>query len=300
MRLRLCSLISIPLFMWSGTSAIAQRDFSDVVVDAQDLGHGLYMLSSRGGNIGLSIGDDGVFIVDDQFAPLSEKITEKINELGGGPVDYVINTHWHGDHTGGNENFSAIGAHIVAHENVRKRLSTKQFIKAIEAEVEPRPDEALPDITYRSTMSFHLNGEEARIIHAPNGHTDGDSLILFEDAKVIHMGDMFFNGNYPFIDTSSGGGVNGVIAAAEQALAMIDDRWSIIPGHGPLATKRDLAAYHDMLVTVRARIKARRDKGETLEEIIAADPLADFNEKWGQGFITAERIITPVYESLAD
>ncbi len=256
------------------------------------------MLSSLGGNIGVSMGEDGVFLIDDQFAPLTKKIVAKIEELGGGSINFVINTHWHGDHTGGNENFSEIGAYIVAHENVRKRLGTKQFIKAIDAKVEPRPKEALPDITFRSDLSFYLNGENARLIHSPHGHTDGDSMIIFEDAKIIHMGDVFFNGNYPFIDTSSGGSIDGIIAAVDVALNIVDDSWKIIPGHGPLASESDLISYYDMLNSVRMRVNTRMENGETLREIVAADPLSDTNGKWGQGFITAERIITPVYESL--
>ncbi|WP_405233204.1 MBL fold metallo-hydrolase [Lentisalinibacter salinarum] len=255
----------------------AQDDMADVEIGVTDLGDGLYMLTGRGGNMGLSVGEDATFLIDDQFAPLTPKIKAVIAGLTEDAVKFVFNTHWHFDHVGGNENFGETGAVIVAHDNVRERMSEDQFLEAFNQEVPASPPEALPVVTFNDRVTLHLNGETIRAFHTPHAHTDGDSVIYFDGANVFHMGDTFFHKMYPFIDASSGGSVDGVIEAASAVLAMADEDSVIIPGHGPIATRDDLRAYRDMLATVRDSVKAMIGDGMTLEQVQAANPTADFD-----------------------
>jgi len=255
----------------------AQDDMADVEIGVTDLGDGLYMLAGRGGNMGLSVGEDATFLIDDQFAPLTPKIKAAIAGLTDDAVKFVFNTHWHFDHVGGNENFGETGAVIVAHDNVRERMSKDQFLEAFNREVPASPPEALPVITFNDRVTFHLNGETIRALHMPHAHTDGDSVIHFDGANVFHMGDVFFHKMYPFIDASSGGSVDGVIEAANAVLAMADEDSVIIPGHGPIGTRDDLRAYRDMLATVRDSINAMIADGMSLEQVQAANPTADFD-----------------------
>lgn len=278
--------------------AAAQRDFSKVEIKTTDLGSGLYMLEGAGGNLGLSVGADGAVLIDDQFAELTDKIRAAIAKVTDKELRYVINTHWHDDHTGGNENFGKVGAVVVAHENVRKRMSAKQTSTLFDISVEPAVPGALPVITFSENVTIHLNGQEVRAIHRPHAHTDGDSLIYFPDADVIHMGDNLFNGMYPFVDVDSGGNINGMIAAQDFALALIGDKTKIIPGHGPLADKAALKKSRAMLAEVRKRVKKLVDAGKSEDEAVAADPLKDMNDTWGKGFINGERMVRAAYRSL--
>jgi len=255
----------------------AQDDMSEVEIGVTDLGDGLYMLTGRGGNMGLSVGEDATFLIDDQFAPLTPKIKAAIAGLTDDAVKFVFNTHWHFDHVGGNENFGETGAVIVAHDNVRERMSKDQFLEAFNREVPASPPEALPVVTFNDRVTFHLNGETIRAFHTPHAHTDGDSVIHFDGANVFHMGDTFFHKMYPFIDAGSGGSVDGVIEAANAVLAMTDEESVIIPGHGPIADRDDLRAYRDMLATVRDSINAMIADGMSLEQVQAANPTADFD-----------------------
>jgi len=268
-------------------AAIAQ-DFSNVEIKTTRLTDDLYLLTGRGGNIAVSIGADGVFMIDDQFAPLSEKIVASIAAITDKPVTYLLNTHWHGDHTGGNENFGNSGATIVAHDNVRERLSTKQFIRAFGREVPAAPGTALPDITFASHATFHFNDTTIQLIHVKNAHTDGDSFAFFTESNVLHMGDTFFNGFFPFIDQSSGGSLDGMIAAADKALALVNDETKIIPGHGPLGNKVDLEAYQSMLLDVKSAMAPLVNSNKTREDVLAADPLKEIGEKWGNGFLKTD------------
>src|SRR5436189_5967280 len=236
-------------------AAHAQQDFSKVEIKAEKLSGSVYMLTGAGGNIGLSLGEDGTFMVDDQFAPLTPKIQEAIQKIGAQPVKFLVNTHWHFDHTGGNENFGKAGAIIVGHENVRKRMATGGSIEFFGMKINAEPRIALPTITYERGTNFSVNGDELRVLYVPSAHTDGDSIVYFSKSNVVHMGDTFFNKLYPFIDTSSGGSAAGVIANADRVLKTAADDTKIIPGHGPLATKADLKAYRDMLATVSGRIQ---------------------------------------------
>ena len=278
-------------------AAIAQRDFSQVEITTIEVAPQVYMLKGAGGNIGLLTGPDGAFLIDDQFAPLSDKIRAAIGKVSKTPVKFLINTHWHGDHTGGNEPFRANGAIIVAQDNVRKRL--KEGLTRKDDVTPPAPEGALPIITFSTSVAFYWNGQDIEVRHPAPAHTDGDAIIRFSPANVVHMGDTFFNGGYPYIDLESGGDFDGVIAAQEEALAAMDDDTKIIPGHGELATKADLIRYNAMLKDVRARIQALIDDGLDEEAAIKADPLKDLNDEWGAGFINGESMVRTVYRSLA-
>jgi len=269
--------------------ALAQRDFSKTEIKTTEVAGGIYMLEGAGGNIGLSIGQDGAFVIDDQFAPLSEKIMAAIQSLTDKPVEFVLNTHHHGDHTGGNEAMGKSGAHIVAHDNVRKRLLAADNTAAA----------ALPVITFSKTATFYWNGHEAYIFHPENAHTDGDAIVFFRDINVMHMGDVFFSGRYPYIDTGSGGSIDGFISALEASAAMVNADTKIIPGHGPLSTKVELEAALTMLKDVRTRVQALIDDGLDEDAVITADPLADLNDKWGWSFINGERMTRIAYQSLS-
>jgi glyoxylase-like metal-dependent hydrolase (beta-lactamase superfamily II) len=276
--------------------AFAQRDFSAVEIKAAEVAPGLYMLEGAGGNIGLSVGSDGAFVIDDQFAPLAPKIMAAIKAIDARPVEFVVNTHWHGDHTGGNEAFGAAGAHIVAHDNVRRRL--KEGLKRETSETPPAPEGALPVVTFSDQVSFNWNGREIRVIHLNDAHTDGDAIIHFRDANVIHTGDIYFNGGYPYVDLQSGGTFDGLIAAQEAILALCDNETVIIPGHGAMSSKAILSPYVAMLKDVRARIAALIAQGMTEDQVAKADPLKDLNETWGKGFINGEALTRTVYKSL--
>jgi glyoxylase-like metal-dependent hydrolase (beta-lactamase superfamily II) len=270
----------------------------EVEVETYDLGDGIYALYGRGGNLGVSVGEDGIFVIDDQYARMSEPLLAAIGELSEGPIRYVFNTHWHGDHIGGNENFAATGAVIVSHENVRGRMETGLDTPMRGDPIPPSPEAALPVITFSDGGTFYFNGHEARVIHVPHAHTDGDSIIYFADANVLHMGDILFNGFYPFIDVASGGSLDGTIAGLELGLSLADDDTQIIPGHGALATRADMQTAHDVLVDVRGRIAALVAQGMSEEEAVAADPLADLNDEWGQYFINGDMMTAIAYRSL--
>ena len=276
----------------------AQQDFSKVEIQTEKLADHVYMMTGAGGNLGVSVGEDGVFLIDSQFAPLTPKIQAAIAKLSDKPVRFMLNTHWHFDHTGGNENLGKAGAVIVAQENVRKRMSSEGFIAFLGMKTQPSSAIALPVVTFTRDVSFHLNGEDIRASHAPNAHTDGDAVVQFTKSNVVHMGDTFFNGLYPFIDTSSGGSVAGVLAAADRALKTVSDSTKIIPGHGPLATKAELKAYRDMLAAVSTRVAAQIKQGKKLEEVVGSKPTAQYDAKWGKGFLAPDKFVEMLYGNL--
>jgi cyclase len=292
--------LTIALGLLLASSAQAQNlpDMSQVTVKVIPVAAGVYMLEGMGGNIGLSVGKDDAFIIDDQYAPLSDKIKAAVATVTPKPVRFVINTHWHFDHVGGNEAMAGSGAIIFAHENTRRRMSTDQFIAAFNMKVPASPTAALPVITFSDTITFYTNDDTVRTFHVANAHTDGDAIIFFRKANVVHMGDTFFNGRYPLIDLSSGGSLPGMIAAANQGLAMTNAETRFIPGHGPLATRADLVRYRDMLVTVRDRVGKLIAQRKTLKQILEAKPLADLDAQWGNGNIKADQFLTIVYGSL--
>ena len=285
--------VILALFALSAAPVAAQQDFSKVEVKAEQLAPGVAVLFGAGGNIGVSYGEDGTVLIDDQFAPLTEKIQAAVTGVGATPVKFLINTHWHGDHSGGNENFGKAGAIIMAHDNVRVRMASDQ--KTGFGEVKASPKAALPVITYADGLKLHLNGEEVRVISMPPAHTDGDSIIHWTKSNVVHMGDLFFNKmSFPFVDRSSGGDVRGVITAATKVLEMTDENTKIIPGHGAVATRAELKAYRNMVNEIVGKIEAAVKAGKTLDEVKAMKPTDGYGVN-PSGFISADRFIEMVY-----
>ncbi|MCG6920415.1 MAG: MBL fold metallo-hydrolase [Acidobacteria bacterium] len=290
--------LALTLAVMGAAPAATQEDFSAVEIKAEKVSDGLYMLTGSGGNLGLSVGEDGAFLIDDQYAPLTRKILAAVRELTPEPVRFVVNTHYHDDHTGGNENMGEAGALLVAHENVRRRMAAGTFMKAFNRQVEPAPAGALPVVTFTDAVTFHWNGKEIRVFFVGPAHTDGDSIVHFVSADVFHMGDTLFNGMYPFIDVSAGGRIDGMIAAVDRVLKVATEKTRLIAGHGPLATRADLQAYRDMLAEARGRIAKLKAEGKTREQIVAARPTADLDEKWGGGFMQPDVWVGLVYDSM--
>jgi glyoxylase-like metal-dependent hydrolase (beta-lactamase superfamily II) len=269
-------------------------DFSKVEIKTTKVAGNVYLLEGQGGNIGVSAGPDGLLIVDDQFAPLADKIKAALAAIDQGDLEFVLNTHWHGDHTGGNPVFG-LEAVIVAHENVRERLSTEQTVRG--NKVPPMAAAGLPVITFGAAMAIHFNGERVALTHAPAGHTDGDSFIYFPTSKVLHLGDHFFNGRFPFVDLASGGTVQGMTKNIAMALEKFPADVKIIPGHGALATRADLETYHRMLEHSLKTVKAGIDAGKSVDDLKKAG-LGDEYKDWGTGFINLDVWIQTVHDSL--
>jgi glyoxylase-like metal-dependent hydrolase (beta-lactamase superfamily II) len=262
------------------------QDFSTVEIKVHPVQGKINYLEGSGGNIGVLAGDDGVVMIDNQFAPLSDKIVAAIRTLSGAPIELIVNTHIHGDHNGGNENFSEMGVSIVAHDNVRARIVQSD---------PPRPDSARPVITYTDRVSFYLNGETINVIKVPAAHTDGDSIVHFVESNVIHAGDVFRTTGYPGVDASNGGSVNGTVSALDVIVRLSDFNTKIVPGHGVVATREDVIEFRDMVIEVRERILDLLDQNMTVEQIVAAAPTADLDERWG----SFERFLPGFVQALA-
>lgn len=273
-----------------------QQDFSQVQIKATKVAGNVYMLEGSGGNIGVSVGADGILIVDDQFAPLADKIRAALKGLNQGKLRFILNTHWHGDHTGGNIAFGP-EAPIIAHDNVRKRLATEQRSQVFNRTTPASPKEALPVITFDQSLSVHFNGEEIRVIHYPQGHTDGDSVIFFSSSNVVHLGDDFFAGRFPFVDLESGGSVEGLIKNIGEIIGKIPEGAKLIPGHGPISTLEDLKNYHRMLQQTTEIVRQKITAGKTLEQIKSEGLPAEW-EPWGTGFIKTDRWVETIYKSV--
>jgi len=275
----------------------AQVNYDTVQVRVVPVSGNVYMLQGAGGNIGLAVGDDAVFVVDDQFAPLTRKILAAIATVTPKPVRFVVNTHWHSDHVGGNENLgpAGAGALIFAQENVRKRMAAGGFIEYLKSQVDPSPPSALPVVTFTDAVAFHINGDSVAVFHVPPAHTDGDAIIYFAKANVVHMGDTFHNAGLPFTDLSSGGSLNGFITAADKVLAMSNAQTKIIPGHGPLADRARLQAYRNMVVALRDRIRTLISTGKTVEQILELNIGAPYAKDWPGGH---ERFVRLTHQEL--
>ncbi len=291
MKSLLAALVLLPSLAFAHD---AEDRFSTVQVKAIPVAGAVHMLEGAGGNIGVSVGPDGLLIVDDQFAPLAPKIRAALAQLKKGKVSFVLNTHWHGDHTGGNAAFGKEG-HIVAHTHVRTRMAKGAVLGGTEKP--PAPAEALPVITYEQGLSLHFNGEEIRVTHLPSGHTDGDSIVHFTGSKVLHMGDHFFVDRFPFVDLESGGDVEGYVRNVGQVLATLPPDTRIIPGHGSLATRSDLERFHNALSETVRLVREKRAAGKTLAQV-KAEGLPEKWKSWGEGYISTDAWLEKVYTSL--
>lgn len=291
----LVKILIFSLFFYVPSLYAHNHDKEEVVIKTIKVSNNIYMLQGKGGNIGLSIGTDGVFMIDDQFAPLTKKIKTAISKISDKEIKFVLNTHWHFDHTGGNENLGKDGIVIVSHNNVRERMSKDGFIKAFNKKLPASAKVALPMVTFNDSMIFHMNDETIEVIHQNNAHTDGDSIIFFKTSNVIHTGDIYFNGFYPFIDESSKGSVEGVIKSVNYILSRANDDTKIIPGHGKLSNKKELIYYRDMLVEINKRMEKLIKEGKSLEEILALKPFADYDKKLGGGFLPPEAFLKIFY-----
>ena len=276
------------------TASLAQ-DFDAVKIKTKKLSESIYMLEGSGGNIGVCIGEDGTFIIDDQFAPLTEKITAAIGKITPKPVQFLINTHWHFDHTDGNENFGSAGAIIVSHQNSRKRMARDEVVALVGTEQKAYSRDGLPKITFKESMSFHYNGETINIFHIGPAHTDGDAIVHFVESNVLHMGDVFVRYVFPFIDEPNGGNINGMIKTLDKAAELANNQTQIIPGHGQVSNKKDLLDYRKMLVTIRDRIKIQIEKDKTLKQIIASNPTQGYE---GSDFVAKDDFVKIVYDSI--
>ena len=277
------------------------RAQDEAEISIQQLSDTVHVLFGVGGNIAVSAGEDGVFLVDDQWAEYGEAIKAAITSISDKPIRFVINTHWHFDHTDGNKYFGKSEAIIIAHDNVRKRMLTGGYISAVDVEVPPYPEEALPIVTFSESLNLYLNGEVAQITYLEPGHTDGDAIIFFKDSNTIHTGDTFINGIYPLADLDSGGTIDGIISGTDIILDVINDDTKIIPGHGPIASKRELREYRDMCIDLRDRIAKLKNSGMSLEEVMATEPTAKYDEKWNSWSENWKRIsITALYNEAPD
>lgn len=292
----LAILLLMPLPVNAGES------LASINIETERVAKSIYMLSARGGNIGAVVGDDGIFLIDDQYAPLTPRIRAALESLANGkgkPVRFVLNTHFHGDHTGGNENLGKAGAVIVAHDNARARMTTEQFREAFLAGGGSKLDDALPVVTFNDRVTFHLNGHTLETQHYPHAHTDGDSVVWFRENNVLHTGDIYFQLGYPFIEIARGGSVQGVIDAVDELLAQADDQTVIIPGHGKLSDKAGLREYRDMIATLRDRVAREITAGKTLERIQAMNLAKDYDARWSWQFINSERFIETLFKDLS-
>lgn len=280
-------LVLICLFLFATANTYCQNN--EVNIETTKLSNNVYMLVGQGGNIGVSAGDDGVFIIDDQFARLTPKIIEAIKAISDKPLQFLVNTHYHGDHTGGNENMTKQGVKIIAHENVRKRLIDGESSK-----------EALPIITFNDRVNVHMNGEDVKVYHVEHAHTDGDALLYFTKSNVLHTGDTYFKSRYPFIDLKSGGSIDGYINAVKKGLSLVNDNTKIIPGHGAVSNKAEYASFLVMLENLKANVQAEIDKGKTEDEVAANGAITKQYDDldYGSGFINSERIRRTIYQSL--
>ncbi|MEE8529063.1 MAG: MBL fold metallo-hydrolase [Gammaproteobacteria bacterium] len=279
-------LLGIVLLLFSLGHALAQ-DTEEVTLTTSQVADGIYMISGRGGNITFSVGDDGVVMIDDNYAPLTPAVLNAVASVTDQPVRLILNTHYHADHTGGNENFGESGAVVVAHDNVRRRMSVellRDWFGEVDT-IEASPPGGLPIMTFDSTVSFHLNGQDIFVFHVENAHTDGDSVVHYRTANVVHTGDVVFYGLYPYIDVMNGGSVKGTITAVDQIIELVDENTKVIPGHGTLTDAAGLREYRDVLATIVGRIEALMAEGKTEAEVLAAQPSAEFDAKWGRALL---------------
>jgi len=289
-------LVSVAYAPMTGAQA---PDLSKIEYRSEKLADNLQALFGGGGNIAVLTGPDGALVIDSDLVELSAKLRGVLAQVSDQPARFLVNTHFHFDHAGGNTTLGRGGTVIVAHDNVRKHLLTRQVVNVgVEIATEPTAREGLPVVTFAEGVRFHLNGEDVVVTHVANAHTDSDAFVFFQKANVLHTGDLFMSLGYPFVDAGNGGSLDGVIAAHEKALAMCNDATRIIPGHGAIVGKADLQAYHDMLVVTRKRIGDLVRKGRSLEQVLAAAPTREYDARWDQGFVKPEVFVQRIFIEL--
>lgn len=274
-------------------------DWAHVQIETHQLANHVYYLHGSGANACASVGPDGILLVDSEFEPMSAKIKQAVIRLRPGRIEYLIDTHWHTDHTGGNADFAKDGTTVIAQDNVLARMQTPQYLPYLNLKCDPAPREAWPKITFGNSMTLSFNGEEIQLFHLGPAHTDGDAVIYFPKSNVICLGDIYINGLYPIIDLGSAGTINGYFGMIDKALSLSNDQTRVIPGHGPVATKKELQAYRDMLITIRDRIEAMRQAGKTLAEIERANPSKEFDPDWASDRVGPDGLTKMIYESLS-
>lgn len=292
-RYRLILLLSIAVEV-----AYAQNNFDTVAIQPVKVAENIYYLTGSGGNVGVFIGKEGTLMVDNQFAPLSNKINGAVKSLSPHDIRFVVNTHVHGDHSGGNENFKNMGATIIAHDKVRHRMVSQQVNRSTNEITPPRHEDAWPSITFSEKLNLFLNQEEIELLYGSPAHTDGDIVVYFKKANVFHMGDLFVTYGYPYIDYGNGGSINGFIASLDKFLALMDDKSRIIPGHGDLCSKADVKKFRDRLVEIRDEVAAALKKGRKVEEITGLPIASKYDEDWGKGFTKGKDFVLQVADNL--
>ncbi len=298
---KILSLLVCAAIVFLSSLPVYAREATDVQLTVQALTEQLYLLqdSAGSGNSIVFIGDEGVLLVDTKATTMCDKLFEKIEALSEKPIRFAVITHWHFDHVGGNETIANTGTPLIAHANVRKQMGVGHDMKIFDKTVPPSPEAARPIVTFEKEMAIHLNGETIRVFHLGAGHTDGDGVVFFQNANVIHMGDLFFQGIYPYIGIYSGGTINGMITNIKQILTMINENTKVVPGHGPLSTKAELQNYVSMLTTVRDKVSRLIEKGRKIEEVVAEKPTQAFDETWGKGFLPPDQFARLVYMDLS-
>lgn len=292
------STLQAIMLICSATVAFAQQNWDSVKISAQSVRENIYMLRGAGGNIGVLTGTDGILMIDDQFLPLGPRIAQAIASLDAGPIRYTINTHIHGDHSGGNEFFKQQGSTVVAHANVRQRMMKESINTRTNATIPPRHEDAWPVISFPQTMSIHLNGQDIHLMYFGPGHTDGDVIVRFSDANVFHMGDLFVTYGYPYIDMSNGGNINGMIDGLDQALKLMNEETIVIPGHGELSRKGDVQKFRDRLADIRDNVSAALKRGTKKEDLASLDIATKYDAEWGKGFVKGKDFVLIVAEGL--
>jgi len=296
---RIRTILPFALFLvTAGLAAVSVAQDQPVEYVTTALSPTVTMIKGRGGNVAVSAGEDGVFIIDDQLQPLTDQLLASIRTVSDQPIRFVINTHYHGDHVGGNETIGKGGAVIIAHDNIRVRMSQDEFNNFMGDTTPAWPKDALPVVTFNDRVTLHLNGESVQVIHVPHGHTDGDSIVFFPESNVLHMGDIYFNGLYPYIDLDGGGSVQGMIDAVELGMSLSNAETRVIPGHGPVSDLGGLTAYHAFLVAARENVQALIDQGMNLQQAVDANPTAPWDEELGKIWITPEQLTIFIYNSL--
>lgn len=293
-------IVAVILLIFLSSVALAQQrpPQFDMEIKTTRLTADLYLLEGAGGNVAVFVWDDGVLLIDDKLAPANPDVKRAIAAITPKPIRFVVNSHWHRDHSGGNEALANDGSVIVAHENVRKRMSVEGFIAVFNRKVPTSPPKALPVVTFTRNVTFHLGGEEISVIHVAPAHTDGDSFVLFRNAKILHMGDCYLNQSYPVIDYVNGGTFTGIIDGADTALSLLDAGSRIIPGHGAVATASELREWRDMLRTIHERVKKAVAAGKTVEQIKAQRPTREWDERMIRSFVTSDHVVEEAYREI--